>query len=105
MDDKLEKFSMNENNPKVHFILDFWGSSTKIDNSTVKAIREKIANNYGAVKFVVQFNAHKPIIWFEDMLGRFRYDRNIDVLVSSCEVELLFGSPDKTQANMIRING
>ncbi|KAK1357838.1 hypothetical protein POM88_051094 [Heracleum sosnowskyi] len=66
----FQKFSMKPNNPKVHFTLDFSGWSTKVDNSTVKAIREKIANNYGAVKFVVQFKAHKPLIWLENSLER-----------------------------------
>lgn len=99
----FQEFNMNAKNPKVHFTPDFWRLSTKVDNSTIEAIREEIANNYGVVKFIVQFKAHKPIIWFKNPFWRFRYDTNIDVLVSSCEVELLFGSPEKTQANMIRI--
>ncbi|KAK1354349.1 hypothetical protein POM88_047605 [Heracleum sosnowskyi] len=99
----FQKFDLRPGNPKAHFTLDFVGSSTEVDNSTVKAIRDKIANNYGAVKFVVQFKAHKPIIWLENPLDRLWYDSNIDVVVARCQVELLFGSSDQTQANMIRI--
>ncbi|KAK1354348.1 hypothetical protein POM88_047604 [Heracleum sosnowskyi] len=74
---------MKPDNPRAHFTLDFWGSSTKVDNSTVKAIREKIANNYGAVKFDVQFKSHKPIIRLENVLKRLWYDSSIDVLNGS----------------------
>lgn len=97
----LEPFVVRPDNPTAHFVLDFWGSSANVDDTTLKDIVEKIVS-HGAVKFEVQFDA-KLGIRLKNRIEYLRWNTNINnMLVSSCNVDLFFGSLDNGRAEMLR---
>ncbi|KAK1354089.1 hypothetical protein POM88_047345 [Heracleum sosnowskyi] len=99
---RLQGFDMRPKNTTFHFALDL-GRIIKINDTTVRAIGDKIINNHGAIEFNVQFKSDHPRGMNINPLLKFysHIETNVRMLVISCDVLLLFRSPDKTEAYML----
>lgn len=91
-------FVITPKNPTTNFVLDFRGSSADVDDTTIKAIVEKIVDNR-TVKFKIRADAWLGIR-FKHRVENWLWNRNIKMLVNNCDVELLFGTSEKRQADM-----
>ncbi|KAK1377073.1 hypothetical protein POM88_033266 [Heracleum sosnowskyi] len=99
---RLNGFDMRPENTTFHFALDF-GGLVHVNDTTARAIGDKITNNLGAVEFNVQFKADHPRGRRVSQLKQNDHGSayKVNMLEICCDVLLFFGSPDKTQASML----
>ncbi|KAK1377050.1 hypothetical protein POM88_033243 [Heracleum sosnowskyi] len=105
----LNGFDMRPENTTFHFALDF-GGLVDVNDTTpsrtflrTQELSLSNTNNLGAVEFNVQFKADHPRGRRVSQLKQNDHGSayKVKMMEISCDVLLLFGSPDKTRASML----